>query len=263
MVHAIRLPHLVLLASTALLGACGGTDAPASAEATRSADASTAPATVAAAAQDGALAAFIGDRRCEVLSPAVLQSMFGAPADIQIEPGRGRIVSSCTYSWARPDADARRDAAMADIAATAPRDAGKATMKAITAGANDRFRITVSLQTTQAKPEWFVPAKLSADALEQRVAEANRAADARLSDTQRETLAKAGIRNTMAGDMVRQANERVEVPGVGDAAYWVPVMGGALNVLAGDVQVSISLNLADDQAGNIDAAQRVFAALGR
>ena len=67
----------------------------------------------------------------------------------------------------------------------------------------------------------------------------------------------------MAGNLMRRANERVVIDGVGEAAYWLPMMGGTLNVLEGGYQLSISPIIADDEAGNIEAARKIAAGILR
>ena len=252
----------VLMTSMCLLGACGGgsdpaADAPAGAAAPT---ASTATDSAAAAPKAGRLQAYLGENVCEVLSPAQLQQAFGAPAEVTVQPSPSRHDTSCSYSWPRPDADARQQAmlqAMMQNASRAPGEKVQLDMRKL-AG---EYSVSVGLKQTEATADRFVPPKLSEAELEERIRLATEAANKRLTDEQRKLVGDSA--GDMASSMIRKTNDRVVIEGIGDAAYWLPIMGGTLNVLEGDVQITITPMLAEDMDGDIEAAKRVYSLLGQ
>ena len=120
-----------------------------------------------------------------------------------------------------------------------------------------KYRINVSVRNTQASPNSFVPAKLTEDQLQARINAADKMVQKRLTDKQKMAVHKTGMEN-LAGKMLRAANEREVVNGIGDAAYWSPLGNGSLHVLAGRTALTISPSIADDQAGNLEVAKKVF-----
>lgn len=244
---------LAVACASMLLAACGGSSGPGPGSA-------TAPSVDTEAARSGSgLAAFAGENICEVLPVAALQSAFNAPAEVKVEPHASRHQSSCTWSWPRPDAEERQQAAVQAMLRNATRKPGEGVGLDLRALATD-FSVSIAIAETRATAASFVPPKLSEDELEERIRQAADAANKRLSEEQRRVLGEGGAED-LAGGMLRKANERVEIAGVGDAAYWLPVMGGSLNVLSGNLQITITPMLADDEAGNIEAAKQVFAAM--
>ncbi|MCB1554296.1 MAG: hypothetical protein KDJ14_10875 [Xanthomonadales bacterium] len=266
---SLRLHRTALVSACVFaLAACGSSSnqsgAGDSASAAASNDVAAAPSADAASAATGgggALRSFAGDNVCDILAVSVLQSEFGAPAEVTVQPNPSKREWRCSYSWPRPDAEARQQAAIEQMLkqATLPPDQrGKLDMRAM---ATD-FSVSVALTESKSTPENFVPAKLDDEQLEARIKVATEAANKRLTDEQKKALGEGGTESVTAR-MIRAANARVELEGVGDAAYWMPAMGGSLLVLDGDLQVTISPLLGDDDASNMDGAKRVFAALGK
>ena len=123
------------------------------------------------------------------------------------------------------------------------------------------YSVSVGLKQTEATADRFVPPKLSEAELEERIRLATEAANKRLTDEQRKLVGDSA--GDMASSMIRKTNDRVVIEGIGDAAYWLPIMGGTLNVLEGDVQITITPMLAEDMDGDIEAAKRVYSLLGQ
>ena len=253
--------------TTLLLGACGGNDT-AGNDAGKSATPAEAPAVatepaapVAPAASGGDLASFIGDNICDALPVSALQEAFGAPADVQVQPSHTGRTDSCNYSWPRPDAEERKQAMLQEMMKNATRPPGERIKLDLHKLSTD-YNVSVMLRETKATASSFVPPKLTEEQLQERIKAATEAANKRLTDKQRELVGKDGT-ESIAGGMIRKTNERTEIDGVGSATYWIPIMGGSLNVLDGNVHVSITPMLADDEQGNIEAAKKVFTLLKR
>ncbi|MCB1560393.1 MAG: hypothetical protein KDI75_04790 [Xanthomonadales bacterium] len=249
-----------------LLAACGGSGngdgtssaptAPASQQ-----EASTASTPAKQRADTGNLASFMGDNICDVLPVTALQQAFDAPADLKVQPSSFRKNFSCNYSWPRPDAEERQQAMMDEMMKNARRKAGEKVKLDLRKMSTD-FSVSIMLQKSRATAANFIPPKLTEKQLQERIKVAAEAANKRLTDEQRKAIGKDGAEG-IAGGMIRKTNERVEIEGLGDAAYWIPLMGGSLNVLDGTVHVSITPIMADDEQANIEAAKKIFTLLKR
>ena len=257
-----HIPTLLLACSgTLLLAACGGSESTGNSDASGSAPAAQNAAPAATPAASSKLASYMGENICDVLPVSALQQAFGAPADVQVSPSSFRNNHSCSYSWPRPDAEERQKAMLEEMMKNAQRPAGE-KIKIDMHKLSTDFNVSIMLQESRATAASFVPVKLTEEQLQQRIQAATEAANKRLTDEQRKLIGKDGT-ESIAGGMIRKTNERTEVAGVGDAAYWLPLMGGSLNVLDGSTQVSITPMLADDEQGNIEAAKKVFGLLQR
>ncbi|MEZ5465465.1 MAG: hypothetical protein R3F22_09650 [Lysobacteraceae bacterium] len=256
-------PLALLLAcsSAVLLAACGGSESSGSTSASADAPAAGNAASASAPATSGKLAGYMGENICDVLPVSALQDAFGAPAEVQVRPSTFRNNFSCDYSWPRPDAEERQKAMMDEMMKNAMRPPGEKVKLDLRKLSTD-FNVSIMLQKSRATAANFVPPKLTEEQLQERIKAATDAANKRLTDEQRKVIGEDGAEG-IAGGMIRKTNERVEIDGVGDAAYWLPLMGGSLNVLDGDVHVSVTPVLADDDEGSIAAAKKVFGLLKR
>ncbi len=234
-----------------LLVACGNSGAPDSTTGT-----STSPASSAAAAK---LAKFQGENICDLVAPAVIEELFSPQAPVEKEAKTNNRRVSCEYSWERPDAEERREAMM------------DAMMKSMQAGSGVKFNarqfltdfsFSVDIKEAKATPATFVPRTLTEQEIQDMAEKAARRAEEKLTDTQKQVLGEGGTKS-MTESMLRSANKRTRIEGVGDAAYWAPIAGGSLNILVGNRELSISPQIADDESGNIEAAKKIFAAITR
>ncbi len=238
-----------------LITACGESTAPGNESGASSQQAS------AQAAKRSKLSSYLGDNICAILPVAVLQEQFGAPAEVKAESSSSSSSPKCEYSWPRPDAEQRKKAMVEQMMQNMQRKEGERIKLDVRKMTSD-FSIGVSLAESKSNPSTFVPVKLSEDQLQKKIDQATDAANKRLTDEQKKALGEHGFGN-MAGNLMRRANERVVIDGVGEAAYWLPMMGGTLNVLEGGYQLSISPIIADDEAGNIEAARKIAAGILR
>ena len=212
-------------------------------------------------ASDSVLGAYVGEGICDILPTTAIESIFGTAPELTTESKNRRTSSKCEYSWPRPDAEERKQAMVQQMMKNMQRKEGEKIdldVRKMTTS----FSIGVDLKKTTSSAATFVPAKLSEEELQKKIAQASEAANKRLTDDQKKVLGKDGAEG-MVGSMMRKANERVVVEGVGDAAYWLPMMGGSLSVLAGGYQLTITPLVADDDAGNIEAARKIVAAILR
>ncbi len=241
---------LIGLSTATLLAGCGGQSADTSA-ATNSASPST-------SATSSSLGAFAGQEICGILSTDILADLFSPQAAVETNSRVGKGSASCTWSWARPDAEERRQAMV------------QAMMKSVQSGSREsrpsmsafalNYEIRVALQDTKATSKNFVPRKLSESELQAQIAEADKRTQERLTDKQKQLVEKSGI-GAMTDRLLRKANQREVVDGAGEAAYWTPVGNGSLHVLTGNKAVIISPAIADDKEGNLDIAKKIYAAI--
>ncbi|MGA8278237.1 MAG: hypothetical protein WB784_08590 [Rhodanobacteraceae bacterium] len=213
-----------------------------------------------AGANTGQLASFAGEDICKILLPADIQRLFAPQAEVKTTPRISKRRAACSYVWPRPDAEERRKAMMAEMVRQM-HPGGDATKLASRAFSTN-YSISVSLRETRAGPGNFVPKKLSDTEIEARVQRVRKRAEKKLTDTQKQVVGAHGVER-MAGDMLRAANERKVVEGVGDAAYWSSVGSGSLRVLVGHQELVIGVNVADDEAGNLQAAKNIYHAVMR
>ena len=271
MKHRHTIYRLVLCSAPLLLAiACSDPATPNSAESATTAtnpatsdekpSDSTATAPVKSASASG-FGSYIGDNICDILPVSVLQQEFAAPADLTGKPFNSRRQSSCSFSWPRPDAEERKQAMMKQMMQNMQKKQGEQPKLDIRSLSPD-YTVSISLMETKATAATFVPVKLDEAELQKRIDQATDAANKRLTDAQKKAVGKDGVGN-MAASMIRKTNERVVIDGVGDAAYWLPIMGGSLSVLAGGYQITVTPNLADDDQENIEAARKVAAAVLR
>lgn len=248
-----KLRTLFLTALTALvLTACGGQ----SSDSGQSAKANDAADTQSAASSD--LDKFAGKNICGILDKKALASLFSPQTDVETKSRVSRRGASCTWTWDRPDAEERKQA-MIKAMMERMKPGSKGKKPKMSAYSLD-YSVRVELQQTSSTAKNFVPRKLSESELQEQIAEINKRTQERLTDKQKQVAKKSGI-GGMAGRLLRKANEREVVAGVGDAAYWVPVSNGSLRVLHGNKAIVISSSIADDQKASLDVAKKIYAAI--
>ena len=261
--HQIIYRLVLCSASLLLVAACSESKAPndkASAERTNT-EASGETPKQSNATSRSALSAYVGEKICDILPTSELKAQFGAPDSLTTESKISRNSSKCNYSWPHPDAEKRKQAMLEQMMQNVQRKAGEKIKLNLRAMASD-LSVDVDLKETKSTAANFVPRKLSEEELQKKIAQANEEANKRLTDEQKKALGGDGV-GGMIGGLMRKSNERVEINGVGEAAYWLPMMGGSLSVLAAGYELTISPMLADDEAGNIEAARKVAAAILR
>ncbi|MGA9423091.1 MAG: hypothetical protein WBW61_12060 [Rhodanobacteraceae bacterium] len=186
--------------------------------------------------------------------------MFTPQAEVKTTPRVSKWRAACSYLWPRPDAEERRKAMMAEMMKQMHPggDATKLTSRAF----STNYSISVSLRKTGAEPGNFVPKQLSDAEMETRIQKVRKQTEKKLSVAQKQIVGEHGVER-MAGSMLRAANRRKVVDGIGDAAYWSSVGSGSLRVLVGHEELVIGVDVADDEAGNLAAAKKIYDAITR
>jgi hypothetical protein len=192
---------------------------------------------------------------CNLISAENVQKNFNSTGVITLKPIEYKSKRSnsvtCNYSWDRADANVRKEKF---LSYTLDQMQGKVEKTPMRQRILDH-NFSIRLETFKGEPENFMPAKLSEEALERRIAQAQNTAAKRLSDKQKKIAGKAA--NTMMERILRQNNENIKVDGVGDSAYWTAVGGGSLIILSGNVKVSISLMIGDTIKQDIENAKLI------
>lgn len=254
--------RLTLISATLLLlAACGDTTTATSDGTDRAKPTSAVAAdktTRAATGNSSSLRAYLGDDICDILPASAMKSLFDAPDTVKKEAKAGKSSAKCTYSWPRPDAEERQQAMVQQMIGNAQGKKANLDVRKVTSN----FSISVSLAKTKTSAANFVPRKLTEEQMQKKIDEAVEATNKRLTEKQREALGSNGAEKMVSG-LIRKSNQRVEVDGVGEAAYWLPMMGGSLSVLANGYKLTISPIMADDEAGNIEAARKIALAILR
>lgn len=186
---------------------------------------------------------------CDVLPMNELKTMFDVTGEVKTWPSEFRQSYTCRYTWEPLDRDAKE---AAKIKAMTSDNRGKMT-------ARDRaidYEVSITLKQTKKSASNFVPAKLTQAQLDQQIEQANQAAAKRLTAEQKELAGDAA--SEMMTKLLTKNNQNQTIEGVGDAAFWSIVGGGGLNVLDAGVSVFISPLIAEDEAGDLDNAKKIF-----
>lgn len=238
----------IVLAVLLSLSACGG-------ESDITADNTTAK--INSPASSNLNAYLSEDKVCEVLPAEQLQSLFNATAEVEKKASSFRDSFSCSYTWARPDAAEREKNRVNAMIASASGDGPKLTLRDTTT----EYQIAISLKKSQRSADSFVPRKLTEEQIKQQVDAAKKRSDERLTDEQK---ALAGdLANSIIESSLRKNNENQAVSNIGEAAFWSKLGTGSLEVLDGDVRLSISPTIADTKEEDMANAERIAAALLR
>lgn len=195
------------------------------------------------------------DKVCDVLDDETLNTLFAATTEIKKRAGSFRDNFSCSYSWPRPDAEERQKNITSAMLASMTGEGPKQTMR-------DRmleYQVTIGLRPSQRTADNFVPRKLTEEQMNQQIAAAKKRANERLTEEQKEVAGDAA--NNLVESMLRKNNENEEVAGVGDAAFWTKLGSGSLEILAGNVQLTVSPIIASTQTEDSDNAKRIASAL--
>jgi len=181
------------------------------------------------------------DSVCNALSIETIKKIFNVNAEIKIQPSTSRYSTgvTCNYSWDRPDAEERKQKLLMSITEQMQKNARKIPMREKVLESN----ISIKIEEFKGNPNHFMPAKLTEEQLQKQIADAQKRANDRLTDSQKKLAGDAA--NSMMEKMLRQNNNNEQVAGVGDKAYWSSVGGGGLNVLSGNAKLFISLMVAD------------------
>ncbi len=192
------------------------------------------------------------EKVCEVLSIDELKTMFNITGEVKTLASAFRQSYTCRYTWEPVDKEAKEAALMKAMMSS---DRVKVT-------ARDRmidYELSVTLKETTKTVSNFVPVQLSQAQLDQQIEQANQAAAKRLTAEQKELAGDAA--SEMMTKLLIKNNQNQTIDGVGDAAFWNIVGGGGLNVLDAGISVFISPLIADDQAGDLDNAKKIFSQL--
>lgn len=192
---------------------------------------------------------------CEILSMDALATFATSQPEINQEASAYRDTYTCTYSWPRPDAEERQkkmfEATMASMR-------GEGEMPSMRERMTD-YQITISAKKSQRQASTFVPPVLSEAQMQAQIAAAKERTAKQLTEEQKALAGDAA--DDMVERLIRKNNENQPVAGVGDAAYWSNLSVGSLQVLAGDIEISISPMLADTKQADIENAKRIATAL--
>lgn len=229
-----------------MLAACGG-DA---------SDSASQTAGNAIGSKSSDLNAYLSEEKvCDVLTSDQLQALFNAPVEIKTSVSSFRDSFSCTYTWPHPDAEEREQNMVKAMMAAMSGDGPKVSMR-------DRmleYQVTIGVKKSQRSAANFVPKKLTEEQINQQIEAAQKRANERLTDEQKQVAGNAA--NSMVESMLRKANQNEEVTGVGDAAFWSPLGTGSLEILDGDVRLTVSPVIAATKEEDIVTAKRIAAAL--
>lgn len=192
---------------------------------------------------------------CGMLAIQEIQILFNTEQPIESRPSSFRDNYSCTYSWEPVDKEERQKRFMQTMMAAAKGEAKKLSLRERAL----EHQITVSLKASQSGPDRFVPRKLSDTEIEAQIKSAKERAAKRLTEEQKEVAGDAA--NKMVESMLRKANQNTTIDGVGDAAYWSNFGPGSLEVLDGDIHITVSPMVAATKEADIENAKLVVAEL--
>lgn len=181
------------------------------------------------------------DKPCEVLTMEMVKAVFNPTAEVSKSD-----VYGCNYEWDRPNR-AEIDEQMR-----------KAPLKEMM-----KFKPTFTVdliisKANGATPERFMPKKISKAQQEEIAEKANEKANEQLTDEQKEVVGEDMAKDFTKSliDKINNA-EYVKVEGVGDAAYWNPIGGGSLMVLAGGKILTLGVFVDEDLDKNIEKAKEL------
>lgn len=240
--------HLLGLALLSLLlTACGGEPKEQSPNDKASSKANT-------ASKASSLSAYLSEQSiCDLVSPAQLQKLFATDQSIETRASSFRDNFSCAYSWDRLDRAEREQAMLSNIMASVKGDGTKLSMRERALS----HEVTIGLTKSRATAESFVPRKLTQEELDAQVKRAQERAAERLTDEQKAIAGDAA--NDMMARLLEKNNQNETISGVGDAAFWSNAFSGSLEVLDGDVKISITPLIADSKAEDLENAKQVAA----
>lgn len=244
--------QIFVLASLMSLSACG--DEPAD-NATSSSSKASSNNNVSSAVSSKLNAFMSEDRICDVLSEQQIQSLLSAPSEIEKSGVNFRNTYSCSYTWPRADKAEREKNLVSSMMAARSGEGPKLTMR-------DRMfdhQLTISLKKSQRSADSFVPRKQSEEEIKRQIEAARERTEKRLTDEQKAVAGDAA--NTMIESMLRKANQNEEVPGIGDAAFISKLGTGSLEVLDGDVHITVSPMIADTKDEDLANAKKIALAL--
>lgn len=180
---------------------------------------------------------------CDVISTAAIQKLFNSSNEIKVSPSghasKRSTSVTCNYSWDSADIEQRKEKMSTYMINKAQGKTEKIPMREIML----KHNFSVRLEEYNRKPEYFMPAKLTEEQLQKQISDAKKRAEERLTEKQKKIAGKAA--NSMVENLLRQNNENIKIDGVGDLAYWTTIGGGSLNVLSGNIKLSISPMIAD------------------
>jgi hypothetical protein len=192
---------------------------------------------------------------CDVISTQAIHKLFNSSNDVKTTPSGHASKHSnsvtCNYSWDSADIEQRKEKMMTYMVDNAQGKAEKRPMREIML----KYNFSVRLEEYNRKPESFIPPKLTEEQLQNQISAAKQKAAERLTDQQKKIAGKAA--NSMMENLLRQNNENISIAGIGDAAYWTAVGGGSLNVLSGNIKLSISPMIADTAEDDIQNARSI------
>ncbi|WP_154222016.1 hypothetical protein [Marinicella rhabdoformis] len=193
------------------------------------------------------------EKICAVIDVEDLKSTFNITTEIKSEQYSYGSNFTCKFMWDRADSEAREKLMLDNMMVSAQNGGkGKLSMRQKVPSSE----LSISLSEARRKASNYVPRKLSPEQLQAQIDAAKAAAEKRLTADQK---AVAGdMANDMVEKMMKKNNENQVVDGVGDAAYWSKVGFGGLNVLSGDVNVSIAPMIGDTEEADIENAKLVF-----
>ena len=230
------------------LGGCGG-DTNNASDTSSSGSASKAKAPVSA---NSKLTSYLSEEKvCDVLSRESLQLLSNGNLEVEKRASSYRENFTCTYSWPRPDAAEREKNMLQAIMSSMTGDGPKLSMR----DKMPDYELTIDIQKSKRLANNFVPRKLSEEEIAAQVDAAKKRAAERLTDEQK-TIA-GGAANSFIEGLLKKNNQNVEVTGIGDAAFWSTLGPGSLQVLDGNVQLSVAPLMADTKAEDFENAKQV------
>jgi hypothetical protein len=231
----------------ALLCACGGESTPPAGATNENA---------ATASKNSKLSGLLSeDQICQILSSDTISALAEGATQIKQAPSSYRDTFTCTYTWPRPDAEERQEAF---LAATMASMRGEGKPPSIRERMTD-YQITVTAKMSKRSANTFVPPVLSEEQIQAQIDAAKKRAAEKLTDEQKAVAGDAA--NDMVERLLRKNNENQAVDGIGDAAYWSNLATGSLQVLDGNVELSVSPLLSDTKEADLENAKKIATAI--
>jgi CCR4-NOT transcriptional regulation complex NOT5 subunit len=241
---------LIVSIITIFLGACGGDDASTSSVNSNSISNSNSQ------TSESVLMEFMDQSKvCDLINPEQVQNMFKTTKPINKQAsGHASKYSnsvSCILNWEREDIEQRKSQIMTLTMNSMQGKTDKISMRERILEHN----FTLRLEEYNGSVQNFMPAKLSEEQLQKQIENAQKRASERLTDEQKKVAGKAA--NSMMERMLRQNNESIKIEGIGDSSFWTSVGGGSLNVLSGNLKLTISPMIAETENEDIDNAKLI------
>ncbi|GHA00575.1 hypothetical protein GCM10008090_06820 [Arenicella chitinivorans] len=188
---------------------------------------------------------------CQILEAEKIAAYTAGQGEPEKAASSYRETYTCTYTWPRPDAEERQQKVLEATMASMRGEGERLSMRERMTD----YQITISARQSKRNANTFVPQVLTEAQIQAQIETAKKRAAERLTDEQKAVAGSAA--DDMVERLIRKNNENQRVKGIGDAAYWSNLSSGSLQVLAGDIELSISPMLADSKQADMENAKQI------